>query len=633
LHQIGEVAHGARIGDVAALGDVGHDEMVLHQPGDGFGFAGAHAEARAEAARDGGAGIGMILVAAFRDVVEEDRHVDRVAALDLAHQFMGLGVLRGVHAALDFRKDADGAQEMFVGGVVVIHVELHQRDDATEIGDEAAEHAGLVHPAQRRFGILARGENVEAVLIGDVEEADDVDRIPVEEILLRDREAPVFDIEAANDLLAAHRLHEAADGGLLLFLLILEHGAEDARQVADILGDQEVVLHEAFDRLQAAMRLVAEALCHFGLQVEGDALLGAAGEEVQFAAHRPEKILGLAEGLVFLLREDAGLDEVGGLLDAVNIFRDPEQRVEIAQAALAFLDVGFDQVAAFARTRVALVALGELGLDEFVGRSLHHLGVETLFEIVVKLAVAIDEARFKQRRADGEIGAGEADAIGDGARRVADFQAQIPEHIEHVFDDALAPGGLLVGQQEQEIDVGARRQRAAAIAADSGDGDALGLRRVRGGEGMGGGEAVKLLDDAVLEIAQALGAGAASMRTLLQPFMGSGAALRQRRLQDVDDGALQRLLVAAGTGGRGIEVAADALRVGDFKKARHRAAHGGGSLSGRGRELAAQALSHHPCLAKSLRIFQNHGGFRQILAIFGFHFGGAGGSDPVWQQR
>ena len=38
LHQIGEVAHGTRVGYVAALGDVGHDKMVL-QAGDRFRFA------------------------------------------------------------------------------------------------------------------------------------------------------------------------------------------------------------------------------------------------------------------------------------------------------------------------------------------------------------------------------------------------------------------------------------------------------------------------------------------------------------------------------------------------------------------------------------------------------------------
>ena len=34
-------------------------------------------------------------------------------------------------------------------GIVMIHVELHHRDDLAEIGNEAAEHAGLVHHAER----------------------------------------------------------------------------------------------------------------------------------------------------------------------------------------------------------------------------------------------------------------------------------------------------------------------------------------------------------------------------------------------------------------------------------------------------------------------------------------------------
>jgi hypothetical protein len=45
----------------------------------------------------------------------------------------------------------------------------------------------------------------------------------------------------------------------------------------------------------------------------------------------------------------------------VEVLGDPEQRVEIAQAALAFLDVGLDQIARVAGLAVALVALGELG--------------------------------------------------------------------------------------------------------------------------------------------------------------------------------------------------------------------------------------------------------------------------------
>ena len=69
----------------------------------------------------------------------------------------------------------------------------------------------------------------------------------------------------------------------------------------------------------------------------------------------------------------------------------------------------------------------------------------------------------------------EPDAILDAARRVPDLEPRVPQRIEQELDDALAPAGLLVGQEEQEVDIGARRQRAAAIAADRDDGDAFGL--------------------------------------------------------------------------------------------------------------------------------------------------------------
>ena len=90
---------------------------------------------------------------------------------------------------------------------------------------------------------------------------------------------------------------------------------------------------------------------------------------------------------------------------------------------------------------------------------------------------------------------------------MADLQLEVPQHVEHGFDHALAPGGLLVGQQEQEIDVGAGRQRAAAVAARRHDREALArrgvLRRVKLARD-------RLVDDphhAVHEGRQTLGAG------------------------------------------------------------------------------------------------------------------------------
>ena len=80
--------------------------------------------------------------------------------LDRAHQLVGeLGVLGA--AGIDVGKHADAAQEMLVHRVVVIHVELHHRDDAAEGAHEAAEHAGLVHPPQHGLGVVLRGQDFE----------------------------------------------------------------------------------------------------------------------------------------------------------------------------------------------------------------------------------------------------------------------------------------------------------------------------------------------------------------------------------------------------------------------------------------------------------------------------------------
>ena len=64
-------------------------------------------------------------------------------------------------ARLDLAQHADGAQQVLVDRVVVIHRELHQTDDAAEVGDEAPEHARLVHPPERRLRRSARSEDFE----------------------------------------------------------------------------------------------------------------------------------------------------------------------------------------------------------------------------------------------------------------------------------------------------------------------------------------------------------------------------------------------------------------------------------------------------------------------------------------
>ena len=61
LHDRGERLGRSRVGEIAPLRRVGHDQMLFDEPGDVFGAGGGEAEPRAELARDLGAGVRMVV--------------------------------------------------------------------------------------------------------------------------------------------------------------------------------------------------------------------------------------------------------------------------------------------------------------------------------------------------------------------------------------------------------------------------------------------------------------------------------------------------------------------------------------------------------------------------------------------
>ena len=508
-------------------------------------------------------------------------------------------------AALDLAERADAAQQMLIDRIVMIHVELHHRHDAAEGAHELAEHAGLVHPPQHGFRLVLRGQNLqeqpvrflvlaqswidqverarrrahgfgmdrEIVLLRQMEQPDQVDRIALEDIGPGDVDAVVVDDEIVGLgqlLLAARRAQpgdDAAQHRRRFRLTFLEAGAENGGEIADVLGDEEVVLHEALDVAQTRMLGVAEPHRDLALDVERQALLGAAGEEMHVAADRPEEILAAAEQPVFVAVEHAALDQFLRLAHAVDVFGDPEQRVQVAQSALAVLDVGLDEIARLAGAAVTLLALGELGGDEFRRRSLHHLLVEARRQLAVERGVAEEVARFQKRGADGHIGFGLADAFVDRTRRVTDLEAHVPQAIEQSLGHRLAPGGLLVGQHEQEIDVGARRQQPAAIAAGCDHRHAFGLRTDLRRIKHASGELEEDADDLVLGLAQPLGA-AAAVTVLEQQLIGACARLRQRRFEARHDRGAQFPLAPGVDRGERFEIGDDRGAVDEFGGAR-----------------------------------------------------------------
>ena len=407
------------------------------------------------------------------------------------------------------------------------------------------------------------------VLLGEPENADQIDRIVLEDVGRGEIDAVVVDDEIVAvghpppGQVRPQPRHHPAQHRRGLGLLVLELGAQDRGEIADLLGDQEVVLHEAFDILHAGMRGIAEADRDLALHVERQPLFGAAGEEMDVAADRPEEIGAAAEGAVFLGVEHAAFDELIGFAHPVDIFGDPEQRMQVAQAALAVLDVGFDQIARLPGTAMTLFALGQFGGHEFGGGALHHFLVEARHQFVVERLVAGEEPRLQDRGADRHVAARLPDRFIDRARGVADLQPHVPQAVQDRFGDLLAPGGLLVGQDEQQIDVGFRRHQAAAIAAGGDHGHALGAGGDRRAVEMARGGREQDADDFVLHVAQPLGAAPAV--TVLQQHRLRGSARRdQLGLQVLRGGGPEDILAAGMLFGERVDRGGDPLTIETF---------------------------------------------------------------------
>ena len=275
------------------------------------------------------------------------------------------------------------------------------------------------------------------------------------------------------------------------------------------------MLHEALDAGQPRMVGVAQAPGQLRLDVEGQAFLRTAGQIVQRAAHRPQEILGLAEGVEFLAGQQPFVDQRPGILDPVQIARDPYQRLQVAQAPLALLQVGFDHIARIAHLFVAGVPFGQLAGDELTARAGHHLLPEGLAALVIQRPVAPQIAGLQQGGADGQVLLGQAHAVGRRAGGVAHLQPQVPQHIQHVFGHAFGPRRALVGDQEQQVHVGERRQLAPAVAAGGHQGQPFRRRRVGQRVDVGGDEVEQHAQELVHQIAVGVRGGPAAQALLL----------------------------------------------------------------------------------------------------------------------
>ena len=169
-----------------------------------------------------------------------------------------------------------------------------------------------------------------------------------------------------------------------------------------------------------------------------------------WARTRQSRSSARAKRVVLVPAQHAALDEVAEAVDAEEVLGDPEEHVEVAQAALAVLHVGLEEIARNRRHagggRRAPRSLGghELGLG-----ARDQPGEEAPAEVVVQIPVAPHVARFQHRGPYRHVLARQSEAIGDRAGCMTHVEPQIPHHVEQILDDLLAARGQLVGMQEK----------------------------------------------------------------------------------------------------------------------------------------------------------------------------------------
>ena len=249
-------------------------------------------------------------------------------------------------------------------------------------------------------------------------------------------------------------------------------------QTRNFARGEKVVAHKALDAILPSVAGVAHAGADDGLQVEGQTVLGAAGDIVQVKAQRPEEIPAADCHARFDAGDDPcawplGIDQFEDVLHPENRLGEPVERLQIAQAAAAFLDVGLDDERAVAIAVMAAVAFGLLGGEELDGALAAGLG-EALLELVEQRVVAGDQAGVEQRGAHRDVAFGLREAIGDRARRVADLQAEIPQEVEHELHCLEDVRRGVARREEEQVDIAERREHPAAVTAGGGEGELLG---------------------------------------------------------------------------------------------------------------------------------------------------------------
>ena len=144
----------------------------------------------------------------------------------------------------------------------------------------------------------------------------------------------------------------------------------------------------------------------------------------------------------------------------------PGNHLYVAQPARAFLDVGLQIVGSVMEFLVTAALFFAFYLEKIT--AVPDFGrVGALLHALVKLRRACQQARFHDVGDHGDVGQRLFNAVIDGAHAVTDFKTNIPEKSQQTGDLRVKLIIVVIGEQDEQINIRTWHQFAAAIAADS----------------------------------------------------------------------------------------------------------------------------------------------------------------------
>jgi hypothetical protein len=507
----GEFFDDAGVFEVFAGGGAVHEEVVVHQEDEELAL-GAFDD---EAAADGVGEDDAFVVVAFGvggtpGVVHEEGEVKDPGFVDAAPEFLVEGDGE-VGLAGEAVEHFDGAEGVFVGGVLVEEFVLDEAGEGAEFGDEAAEEADAVHLAEGATDVTFAGEDgeegiangflvaeggvdeaeafldeleefgaeAEVALLGVGEEADEAVGVVFEEVGVFGEDAFVAGDEAVElgdfgDAVACEEGEGAAFFGFGVDVLEVETVHDFAGALEDVAGGGVVVPHEGFDAIEDAFLFVAELGGDDALEAEGELVFAAALGVVHGVAGAEDEVVGFGDFFPTGGGDEAFFDEVLGFESAELGVAHPDEVLVVAEAAAAVFDVGFLNEGGVAEFAVAggEVLLAEAEEGGFL--AFHAFFIEAGAKLVVGEGVAAEVAQLHEGGFCFHAFVGEAHAVADGADAVADFEADVIEEHEELadqFGDFRGDVGGVAGEEEGEVDVAAGGHDAAAVAAVGAEGE------------------------------------------------------------------------------------------------------------------------------------------------------------------